>query len=65
LKVEKIKNKKGLTMGKKKALLENTLTFEEQKKMRQHIKEFNRELEKEIEEQYPDDFNTSIMMDPE
>ena len=42
LSIKKVETKKGITMGKKKALLENTLTFDEQKTMKSMIKDFNK-----------------------
>jgi len=47
----------------KKQALPNELTKEERQTLTRYIKEFTANLEKEIEEKYPDSYKETIMMD--
>jgi hypothetical protein len=63
MKIKRVENKRGLTMGKKAVVLDTALTPEEKSYLQKQIKDFTTAMQKDIEEKYPDDYKRTIMMD--
>ena len=52
-------------MGRKRQVLDTQLTQDEKQKLNKMIKDKTDEIYKKVQEQYPDDYNRTIMMDDE
>ena len=63
--IKRVEKKKPLAMGKKTVVLENTLSESEKQKLKALVKDKTQEIYTKIQEEYPDDYNKTIMMDDE
>ena len=63
--IKRVEKKKPLAMGKKTVVLETTLSESEKQRLKALVKGKTQEIYKKIQDEYPDDYNKTIMMDDE